>query len=110
MSGARVGEVLNLRRGCIKHDKNANLWLMEGLYFKGAEDENGNKIPEGQPREDPWVVLEIVARAVTVLERLHPHPLLFPPESNRTGDARRAKSDWVTHDETSRSPVTWQPS
>lgn len=102
LSGARVGKVLNLRRGCIKHDKDANLWLMHGLYFKGAEDENGNKIPEGQPREDPWVVLEIVASAVTVLERLHPHTVLFPTRiephrrrpqgGKRLGNARRDQS------------------
>lgn len=27
---------------------------MEGLYFKGAEDEGGNKVPGGQVRPDPW--------------------------------------------------------
>jgi hypothetical protein len=51
---------------------------MEGFYFKGAEDEDGNKIPEGRLRPDPWVVIEPVARAVAVLERLHPNALLFP--------------------------------
>ncbi|MEU5108170.1 hypothetical protein AB0H07_38935 [Streptomyces sp. NPDC021354] len=78
LSGARPGEALNLRRGCITHDKKTSLWLMEGIYFKGAEDEDGNKIPEGEPRPDPWVVIEIVARAVAVMERLHPRPLIFP--------------------------------
>ncbi|WP_251059657.1 hypothetical protein [Streptomyces sp. ISL-21] len=78
LSGARVGEVLNLRRGCITHDEASGLWLMSGLYFKGAEDDKGNKIPEGRPRPDPWVVIEVVAHAVDMLERLHPHPLLFP--------------------------------
>ncbi|MFD7627546.1 hypothetical protein ACFV7Q_16155 [Streptomyces sp. NPDC059851] len=77
LSGARVGEVLNLRRGCLTRDT-AGLLLIEGLYFKGAEDENGHKIPEGQARPDPWVVIEPVARAVEVLERLHPSHLLFP--------------------------------
>ncbi|MEV6021807.1 hypothetical protein [Streptomyces sp. NPDC052036] len=33
------------------------------LFFKGAEDEHGNKISEGQVRPDHWVVIEIVARA-----------------------------------------------
>lgn len=78
LSGARVGEVLNLRRGCITHDQKTGLWLMEGLYFKGAEDEDGNKIPEGEVRPDPWVVIEVVARAIAVMERLHPRPLVFP--------------------------------
>ncbi|MFD4248014.1 hypothetical protein ACFWP3_41545 [Streptomyces sp. NPDC058525] len=98
LSGARVGEVLNLRRGCVRHDKATGLWLMEGLYFKGVEDEDGNKIPAGQIRPDPWVVIEVVAQAVGVLERLHPSPLLFPKKiephhlgwkvSKRRGQAR----------------------
>ncbi|MEV0536201.1 hypothetical protein [Kitasatospora sp. NPDC050463] len=78
LSGARPGEVLNLRRGCITRDSETGLWLMEGLYFKGAEDEDGTKIPEGELRQDPWVVIEIVAKAVTLMERLHPRPLVFP--------------------------------
>jgi integrase len=93
LSGARVGEVLNLRRGCIAHDQATGLWLMTGLYFKSAEDEDGNKIPEGQIRPDPWVVIDLVATAVAVLERLHPSELLFPtmlePRNKRRGDVKR---------------------
>jgi hypothetical protein len=97
LSGARAGEILNLRRGCITHDQATGLWLMTGLYFKDARDEDGNKIPEGQIRPDPWVVIEIVATAFAVLERLHPSQLLFPAsleplirkaEVKRRGDAR----------------------
>ncbi|WP_051030086.1 hypothetical protein [Nocardia takedensis] len=97
LSGARVGEVLNLRRGCVSFDAAAGLWLIEGLYFKGAEDEDGNKIPHGAIREEPWVVIELVAHAVEVLERLHESHLLFPnrlkprnmgPEIKRRGEAR----------------------
>ncbi len=111
LSGARVGEVLNLRRGCVRHDADTDLWLMEGLYFKGAEDGDGNKVPEGQPREDPWVVIEPVARAVTVLERLHPHTLLFPTriEPHRLG-ASRARSVKGRHAGTSQSRSTWPTS
>src|SRR5690349_9907678 len=68
--------ILNLRRGCITHDQATGLWLMTGLYFKDAQHEDGSKIPEGQIRPDPWVIIEIVANAVTVLERLHPSQLL----------------------------------
>lgn len=93
LSGARVGEVLNLRRGCITHDQATGLWLMTGLYFKGAEGDYGNKIPEGQIRPDPWVVIEIVATAVAVLERLHPSQLLFPtrlePLNKERGNVKR---------------------
>lgn len=99
LSGARVGEVLNLRRGCVHLDETTGLWLMEGLYFKGAEDEDGNKIPEGTVREEPWVIIEVVAQAVVILERLHESHLLFPnrlkpikhtpgKEPKRRGEAR----------------------
>lgn len=98
LSGARAGEVLNLRRGCVEHDQATGLWLMTGLYFKGTVDQDGNKIPEGQVRPDPWVIIEPVARAIAALERLHPHQLLFPAKiepfrrrskrSKRLGEAR----------------------
>ncbi|WP_433206674.1 hypothetical protein ACQP1G_20490 [Nocardia sp. CA-107356] len=78
LSGARPGEVLNLRRGCIEHDAAADLWLMSGICFKNVVDASGNKLPAGALRRDPWVVVEPVADAVAVLERLHDHPLLFP--------------------------------
>ncbi|MDO0909876.1 hypothetical protein QQM39_03060 [Streptomyces sp. DT2A-34] len=45
---------------------------MEGVYFKDATDEDGNVIPQGQIRKDPWVVIELVSQAVAVLERLQP--------------------------------------
>lgn len=78
LSGARPGEVLNLRRGCVEHDTASDVWLMNGRHYKNAVDADGNKLPAGAPRRDPWVVIAAVARAVAVLERLHPHPLLFP--------------------------------
>jgi integrase len=115
LSGARAGEVLNLRRGCIERDDDNDLWLMRGLYFKGARDKDGSKLPEGETRRDPWVVIEPVARAISVLERLHPHQLLFPTRiepyhllsgrtHKRSGNARTdgsitedlaAFTDWV---------------
>jgi hypothetical protein len=70
--------VLNLERGCIEHDEQTHLWLMHGVAYKNAFDENGNKIPAGLPRADPWVVVEVVAQAVGLLERLHSNQLLFP--------------------------------
>jgi integrase len=103
LSGARVGEVLNLERGCVTHDSVTGLWLMNGRKFKGARDANGDKIPEGQQREDPWVIIEQAAHAVEVLQRLHRHQLLFPNQlhpfrmqrgvsSTRIGQARKAVS------------------
>jgi hypothetical protein len=78
LSGARAGEVLNLRRGCVEPDDVNDLWLMRRLHYKGVKDKDGSKLPEGEIRRDPWVVIETVARAISVLERLHPHQLLFP--------------------------------
>lgn len=78
LSGARPGEVLNLRRGCIEYDASTDMWLMSGVFFKNAVDVNGNKLPGGARRQDPWVVVKPVADAVAVSERLHDHDLLFP--------------------------------
>ncbi|MET8680053.1 hypothetical protein ABZW18_21330 [Streptomyces sp. NPDC004647] len=78
LSGALPPVVLNLERGCITYDEAARLWLMNGRRWKGATDEDGTKIPEGEERHDPWTVIELVARAVSVLERLHDRRLLFP--------------------------------
>jgi hypothetical protein len=78
LSGARPSEVLALRRGCVRHDKTQDLWLMTGKHSKGVVDADGNKKPDGELRPDPWVVVEPVARATAVLARLHSSPLLFP--------------------------------
>jgi hypothetical protein len=78
LSGARPGEALTLRRGCVRHDPVTGLWLLHGRKWKGARDETGAKQPEGEERADPWVVVEAVAKAVAVLEHLHDDDLLFP--------------------------------
>jgi integrase len=78
LSGMRPGEALTLRRGCVRHDQPAGLWLLRGRAWKGAVDQTGAKLAEGAERADPWVVIEPVARAVGVLEGLHEQPLLFP--------------------------------
>ena len=69
---------LTLRRGCVHYDQAAGLWLLRGRQWKGVVDQAGSKLPQGQERPDPWVVVEPVAHAVAVLERLHDDPLLFP--------------------------------
>jgi len=73
----RTGEALNLERDRVSHGPAIDLWLITGRRFKGARDEHGNKIPEGEQRRDPWVVAEQAAHAVAVLQRLHDHRLLF---------------------------------
>lgn len=90
LSGARPSEVLNLGRGCV--ERHGELWLMSGAYFKGAVGHDGNKAPAGAPRHDPWVVVEPVADAIAVIERLHDHPVLFP---NRFDHKRNAGSTRV---------------
>lgn len=100
LSGARPSEVLNLSRNCIRQDPETGLWCMTGIYFKGARDDAGNKLPGGAPRRDPWVVVEPVAISVAVLERLHDHQLLFPNRfdhkhntlKTRVGGARTAEA------------------
>lgn len=77
LSGARPAEVLNIRRGCIERDDANDMYLMSGVYFKNAVDEQGNKVPAGLQRADPWVVVQPVADAIRVLERLHDEELLF---------------------------------
>lgn len=78
LSGTRPGEALTLRRGCVQRDPVTGLWLLNGRKWKGAHDETGAKRPEGEQRADPWVVVEPVATAVSMLERLHDDELLFP--------------------------------
>lgn len=101
LSGMRTGEALNLERGCLSHDPATGIWSVTGKKFKGACDEDGNKIPEGQIRDDPWVVIAQTARAVAVLQRLHDQQLLFPAElhplyrarsASRRGKARHARA------------------
>jgi integrase len=95
LSGMRPGEALNLERGCLSHDPDTDLWLISGRKFKGARDSDGSKIPEGEPRRDPWVVAVPAAHAVVVLERLHGHPLLFPAELHPLRRPRRADSSRI---------------
>ncbi|WP_458682755.1 hypothetical protein [Prescottella equi] len=78
LSGMRTGEVLSLERGCLDHDPATGLILLRGHHWKGVCDQTGAKLPQGQQREDPWVVAEPVATAISVLEHLHSEQLLFP--------------------------------
>jgi hypothetical protein len=80
LSGVRPGELLSLERDCVEHDQVTGLWLMHGKQWKGVVDDRGRKLPEGQLRDDPWTVIEPVAQAVNVLQRLHDQPLLFPTQ------------------------------
>jgi integrase len=77
LSGMRPGEVLNLERGCVRYDPVTHLWSIVGKHWKNARDSDGNQIAQGVQRADPWTTIAAVAAAVSVLERLHRHQLLF---------------------------------
>ncbi|MFB8776302.1 hypothetical protein [Streptomyces broussonetiae] len=80
LSGMRPEEVLALRRGCCTRTERSDGTLrfqVTGHHFKGVLDEDGNAIPEGELRPDPWIVLEPVARAIAVAEQLEDGELLF---------------------------------
>ncbi len=73
LSGARTGEVLNLRRGCITRDDAPGLVFMSGSQLKAGESRR-----ERSPATIPWVVTGQTAQAVGVLEELFSSDLLFP--------------------------------
>ncbi|OEV10548.1 hypothetical protein [Streptomyces nanshensis] len=80
LSGMRPEEVLALRRGCCTRTERRDgtvRFQVTGQHFKGVLDEDGNAIPEGELRPDPWIVLEPVARAIAVAEELEGGELLF---------------------------------
>lgn len=81
LSGMRVEECRSLERGCClpiagRTDTPAH-FEVRGRSFKDAIDRNGDAIPGGRVREAPWLVLEPVAAAVDIAERLHDGPYLF---------------------------------
>lgn len=77
LSGMRPGEVLTLKRDCVERSTGGDMWVLTGRTFKGVRDEHGH-VPGGVIRDVPWVVVEPVAKAVAVMERLHDLPNLFP--------------------------------
>lgn len=73
LSGVRTGEALNLRRGCITHDKRLGLIFLSGERLKTTTDRGTRSTAT-----TPWVVTKEVADAVAILEWLAPDVLLFP--------------------------------
>ena len=86
LSGMRPGEVLSLRRGCCRrsdaadplssHAIDRDAYEVQGKTFK-VRDSSGSTVRGGAVRPHPWYVISPVARAIDVMERLHPHNLLF---------------------------------
>ncbi|GFG71477.1 hypothetical protein [Mycolicibacter senuensis] len=83
LTGMRGEECRALERGCCRtHTDPATGQLHYRIYgrtFKGALDKSGNAIPAGVEREQPWLAIAPVAKAITVMEALNPtSQLLFP--------------------------------
>ncbi|MFE9882732.1 hypothetical protein [Streptomyces sp. NPDC005784] len=81
LSGMRPEEVLHLERGCSSREERDNgtvRYRITSRHFKGVTDEDGSTIPEGEIRPEPWTVIELVDRAVKVIEAVHGEQLLFP--------------------------------
>jgi hypothetical protein len=81
LSGMRPEEVLHLQPGCCTRDDTDNgvmRYRVSGRHFSGVVDEDGNTRPDGEQRAHPWTVIEPVAVAIDVLERLADSDLLFP--------------------------------
>jgi len=85
LSGMRIEECRALERGCCVPDEPVDgmppHYRINGRSFKGALDEDGNTIPGGTERENPWLVLEPVARAIAVSESLQDTPFVFGADS-----------------------------
>lgn len=83
LSGMRDAEIKHLRRGCVSTARDPGgtpyRWILTGLAFKGETD------PRGVAAE--WTVGAPAARAIAVLEKMHPpgQDLLFshPPGSEQ---------------------------
>lgn len=83
LSGMRGEEVRALERGCCHPDDHDGArptsFRIVARSFKDALDSDGNAIRDGALREQPWHVVEPVARAIDTLERLH-DDLLLPAQ------------------------------
>ena len=99
LSGMRAQECLGLRRGCCRRadpDDELAGYEIHGKEFK-VTGPDGNAIPGGRERDHPWFVIDPVAKAVSVLERLQPHSLLFPVaafDSWHQSSAERSQRPW----------------
>lgn len=99
LSGMRGEEVRALERGCCQRDDVDGVrpsgFRIVARSFKDALDQDGNAVRGGAVREQPWHVIEPVARAVDVLEQLHDDDLLFPSQqfSGRDNSAGQVVRD-----------------
>lgn len=90
LTGMRGEECRALERGCCRtrtDPSTAQLhYRIHGKTFKGALDKSGNAIPAGVEREQPWLAIAPVAKAVAVMEAMNPtSQLLFPIDAFSVG-------------------------
>jgi integrase len=85
LSGMRSGEVLQLRRGCLREDEHGGFVLV-GRRSKGSDHDPAPD--REQTEERPWAVVRAVVPAVEMLESLSDAELLFPPSRQRTTTIR----------------------
>ena len=83
LTGMRGEECRALRHGCCHTTTDEETGqirhLIHGHIFKGALDESGNTLPAGSERDQPWLAIAPVAKAVEVMEALYPDSdLVFP--------------------------------
>jgi integrase len=83
LTGMRGEECRALERSCCRTRTDSETgqlhYRIHGRTFKGALDKSGNAIPAGVEREQPWLAIAPVAKAVAVMEALNPtSQLLFP--------------------------------
>ncbi|WP_055469080.1 hypothetical protein [Streptomyces ardesiacus] len=102
LSGARPGEVLNLRPGCRAADKETGELLIVGRRGKGYDRAS---LPEAETPTDqrPWVVVAPVHDAIALLESLGDYSFLFPasftnPHTKRPNDFNARQVESITRD------------
>jgi len=83
LTGMRGEECRALRHGSCRTTTDETTGqtrhLIYGHVFKDALDESGNTLPAGSERDQPWQAIAPVAKAIEVMEALHPDSdLLFP--------------------------------
>lgn len=99
LTGMRGEECRALEKGCCTPAKTTSgqqHYVIHGKTFKSALDEDGNTLPAGADRDHPWLAIAPVAKAVAVMEALHPQsPLLFPVEAFTTTSTPRSTGSAV---------------
>jgi len=113
LSGLRPAEILNLRTGCCPPpaDTGATMsYQIHGNFFKGTRSEHGEPLPDGQARTIPWTVIQPVAQAISVLERIGTPPFLFDigdPWNNQPSGRTSGRTTAVTATKRIRRLSAW---